>query len=64
MDFDFTPEDQPPDEDFQVIGVNARMAAHYYRTLSESGLCEYVCVELTKEWMNECFERGAQEPDG
>jgi hypothetical protein len=37
------------------------LAAHHYKSLEEQGLCEYVCVELTKEWMNECFERGAQE---
>jgi hypothetical protein len=52
---EFTPEDQAPDPDFPIVGRNARLAAHYHRTLKDNGLCEYEAVELTREWIQGAF---------
>jgi hypothetical protein len=59
---EFTPEDTSPDPDFLVVGRNARLAAHYHRTLKESGLCEFEAIELTKQWVTESFDFDTEEP--
>jgi hypothetical protein len=45
-----------------VVGRNARLAAHYHRTLKESGLCEFEAIELTKQWVTESFDFDTEEP--
>lgn len=55
------PDDQPPDDDFVETGRQAMLAAHYLRTLKDQGLCEYEAIELTREWMGQCFDRGEAE---
>jgi hypothetical protein len=49
-DVEWTP-DSPPDDTFQLVGYQARLAAHHHLTLKEQGLCEYEALELTREWM-------------
>jgi hypothetical protein len=60
MEIDFTPEDRAPDPEFEAVGRQAMLTAHWFRTLKESGLCEFEAVEVTREWLAACL-RGEEE---
>jgi hypothetical protein len=60
MDINFSP-DTAPDENFQASGYQARLAAHYLRTLKDEGLSEHEACELTREWICACVDAGKDE---
>lgn len=44
-----------------AIIEQAQQVGLYYSNLKDQGLCEYEALELTKEWMQACFDTGDDE---
>lgn len=60
MDVEWTP-DAAPDGNFESVGYQARLVAHYLRTLKEEGLSEHEACECTREFIAVCFDTGPED---